>query len=90
MAQTESGRRGLLRSLLIVLVGQVGCITLAVILISVRVGLWLDAYFQTRPIYTLVLLFAGIPLSVLLMLVVARRTLARLTKDENSGEGHPS
>ena len=76
--------------LIIVLVGQVGCVTLAVILISVRVGLWLDGYFHTRPLYTLVLLFAGIPLSVWLMLVVARRTLARLTKEQETSGKDPS
>jgi F0F1-type ATP synthase assembly protein I len=90
MAQTQSDHRGILKNLLIVLVGQVGCITLVVILMSVRVGLWLDAYFQTRPLYTLVLLFAGVPLSVLLMLLVARRTLARLTKENDSGRENPS
>ena len=44
-------------------------------------GLWLDNRFDTKPIFTLVLLFAGVPISVLVMIVVARRTLARL-KDE--------
>ena len=62
-------------SILIVLIGQVGCITLVVILLSVWLGLRLDEHFGTRPLYTLILLFAGIPLSVWLMLVVARRTL---------------
>ena len=81
MAQSEPHRRGVLRNLLIVLVGQVGCLTLVVILLSVQLGLWLDAHFQTRPLYTLILLFAGIPLSVLMMLVVARKTLARLNKE---------
>jgi F0F1-type ATP synthase assembly protein I len=78
MAQRDSDRRSILENVLIVLVGQVGCITLVVILLSVRIGLWLDEYFQTRPLYTLILLFAGIPLSVIMMLVIARRTLARL------------
>ena len=90
MAQSRPDRRGIVKNLLIVLVGQVGCITLVVILASVRIGLWLDAYFQTRPMYTLVLLFAGIPLSVWLMLVVARRTLARLTKEQESATEEPS
>jgi F0F1-type ATP synthase assembly protein I len=40
--------------------------------------LWLDNTFGTKPVFTLALLFAGIPISVLVMLVVARRTLARL------------
>ena len=90
MGQSESDRKNILRNLLIVLVGQVGCITLVVILLSVRLGLWLDDYFQTRPIYTLVLLFAGIPLSVWLMLLVARRTLKRLTRDQDLPKKDPS
>jgi F0F1-type ATP synthase assembly protein I len=63
---------------LIVLVGQVGCITLAVIVSSIVAGLWLDATLGTKPIFTLALLFAGVPLSVILMLSVARRTLAKM------------
>jgi len=59
MTHTGATIASSLRNLLIVLVGQVGCITLAVILISVRVGQWLDAYFQTRPLYTL--LAASLP-----------------------------
>jgi len=78
MAQSEQKGRGILTNLLIVLVGQVGCLTLVIILASVFGGLWLDKIFGTKPMITLVLLFAGIPLSVLVMLSVARRTLARL------------
>jgi F0F1-type ATP synthase assembly protein I len=63
---------------LIVLVGQVGCITLAVIILSIIAGLWLDATLGTKPIFTLALLFAGVPLSVILMLSIARRTLAKM------------
>ena len=78
MAQSEQKGRGILTNLLIVLVGQVGCLTLVIILASVFGGLWLDKIFGTKPMITLVLLFAGIPVSVLVMLSVARRTLARL------------
>lgn len=76
------------------MVGQVGCLTLIIILASVFGGLWLDNTFGTRPIFTLVLLLAGIPLSVILMIVVARRTLARLrdeaarNEDASSQEAH--
>jgi F0F1-type ATP synthase assembly protein I len=78
MAQSEQKGRGILNTLLIVMIGQVGCLTLIIILASVFGGLWLDETFGTKPVFTLVLLFAGIPVSVLVMLVVARRTLARL------------
>ena len=78
MTQSEQKGRGILNTLLIVLIGQVGCLTLIIILASVFGGLWLDSHFGTRPVFTLVLLFAGIPVSIIVMLVVARRTLARL------------
>jgi F0F1-type ATP synthase assembly protein I len=78
MAQSEQKGRRILNTLLVVMVGQVGCLTLIIILASVFGGLWLDKTFGTKPVFTLALLFAGIPISVLVMLVVARRTLARL------------
>ena len=78
MAQSGQKGRGILNTLLIVMIGQVGCLTLVIILASVFGGLWLDKTFDTKPVFTLALLFAGIPVSVLVMLVVARRTLARL------------
>ena len=88
MAQSEKKGRSILNTLLIVMIGQVGCLTLIIILASVFAGLWLDNLFGTKPVFTLVLLLAGIPVSVILMLVVARRTLARLKeqaeKEKNS------
>jgi hypothetical protein len=78
MTQSEQKGRRALTTLLIVLIGQVGCLTLIIILASVFAGLWLDNMFGTKPVITLVLLFAGIPISVLVMLTVARRTLTRI------------
>jgi F0F1-type ATP synthase assembly protein I len=74
----------ILTYLLIVMIGQVGCLTVIIAVASVLLGLWLDNYFNTKPVITLILLFAGIPLSVLLMLYVGRRTLAQLK--EKSGD----
>ena len=85
MAQSEQKGRKILSTLLIVMVGQVGCLTLIIILASVFGGMWLDNMFGTKPVFTLALLFAGIPISVLVMLVVARKTLARL-KDQAEKE----
>jgi F0F1-type ATP synthase assembly protein I len=89
MAQSEQKGKGILSTLLIVMVGQVGCLTLVIILASVFGGLWLDKTFNTKPVFTLVLLLAGIPVSVLVMLVVARRTLARL-KDKAEQDSETS
>ena len=78
MAQSGQKGRSILNTLLVVMIGQVGCLTLIIILASVFGGLWLDKTFGTKPVFTLILLFAGVPVSVFVMLVVARRTRARL------------
>jgi hypothetical protein len=88
MSQTEKKGQGILQTLLVVLIGQVGCLTLVIILASVFGGLWLDNMFGTKPVITLVLLFAGIPLSVVLMLFVSRRTLARLKNQSESSDSN--
>ncbi len=87
MTQTDQRRSESLRTLLIVLIGQVGCITLGIIIVSVLLGLWLDSILHTGHIVTLVLLFAGIPVSVVLMLGLARRMLARLQAEEEKRKG---
>ena len=89
MTQSEQKGRGILNTLLIVMIGQVGCLTLVIILASVFGGLWLDKTFGTKPVFTLALLFAGIPMSVFVMIFVARKTLARL-KDKAENESKTS
>ena len=81
MTQSEQKGRSILTNVLIVMIGQVGCLTLLIIMASVFGGLWLDKVFDTKPVITLALLFAGIPVSVLLMLSVGRKTLARMKDD---------
>jgi F0F1-type ATP synthase assembly protein I len=82
----QNNRQNMVYTLLVVMVGQVGCLTIAVILASVFGGLWLDNTFGTKPVFTLVLLFAGIPLSVFLMLFTARKSLARLKEQYETKE----
>lgn len=90
MAQSGQKSRSILNTLLIVMIGQVGCLTLVIILASVFGGLWLDKTFGTKPVFTLALLFAGIPISVLVMLVVSRRTLARLKEQAEEKDSDTS
>jgi hypothetical protein len=85
MEQSDKGNpRNIVNTLLIVMVGQAGCLTAFIAIASVYGGLWLDNHFGTKPLFTLILLFAGIPISVLLMLFFARRTLARLKLKSDS------
>ena len=84
MSQSDNNPRNILNTLLIVLIGQVGCLTILIVLASVFGGLWLDNTFGTKPLFTLILLLAGIPISVLLMLFISRKTLARLKLQSES------
>ena len=89
MTQAEHKDRSGINTILVVMIGQVGCLTLVILLLSVLGGLWLDNLLGTKPILTLVLLFAGIPVSVILMIVVARRTLAKLKAKSESAKTIP-
>ena len=48
-------------------VGQVGCLTLAIIAAALFAGLWLDSQFDTKPLFSLVLVLASVPLTLYLM-----------------------
>ncbi len=64
--------------------GQVGCLTLIIVLGAVFVGLWLDGIFQTRPWFTIGLLIASIPISIIMMVVVARLAVSKIkTEGQN-------
>jgi F0F1-type ATP synthase assembly protein I len=84
MAQSDNNDRNAFNTLLIVLVGQMGCLTLLIIFLTVLAGVWLDNNFHTKPVFTLVLLLAGIPLSVISMVFVGRKTLAKLRSKTDS------
>lgn len=60
------------------LLGQVGCVTLLIVLGALFLGLWLDNRFQTRPVITLVVVIASIPVSLLVMFAIVRTGLARI------------
>ena len=58
--------------------GQVGCVTFGIILAAVLGGLWLDNTFQTRPFFTLILLVASIPVSIVAMLFIVRLVTSKI------------
>lgn len=58
--------------------GQVGCVTLVIILAAVLGGLWLDSLFHTRPVFTLGLLLASIPISLAAMLLIVRLVTSKI------------
>ena len=63
---------------LAVFAGQVGCLTLVILALAVLAGVWLDNHFQTKPVFTLVLVLASVPVSVITMLFVARKAIDKI------------
>ncbi len=72
---------------LAVVAGQVGCITLFLILLALIGGLWLDAQLNTRPLFTVVLMIASIPVTVIGMVWVVRKATSQI---QNISSGKPA
>jgi hypothetical protein len=58
--------------------GQVGCVTLLIVIGAVFGGLWLDARFQTRPMFTIGLVLVSIPVSLAAMLFIVRLVTSKI------------
>ncbi|MGH2521253.1 MAG: AtpZ/AtpI family protein [Anaerolineales bacterium] len=75
------------------LAGQVGCLTLVIIVVALLGGLWLDNWLKTRPIFTLLLVIGSMPIALFIMYRVALSAIARIkpaakgppAKEEKSG-----
>lgn len=68
--------------LLAVMAGQVGFITLALVIGAVVGGLALDNLLGTKPWFTIGLLIASVPVSIFVMVLIARKTVAKINTDD--------
>ena len=58
--------------------GQVGFLTLAIVVVALVAGLWLDATFGTRPLFTILVLLASVPLTIFVMFRVVLKFAAQI------------
>jgi hypothetical protein len=59
--------------------GQVGCLTLIIVLSALFGGLWLDNRYQTgNNVYTIGLMVASVPVTLVLMFWVVRKATSRI------------
>jgi hypothetical protein len=58
--------------------GEVGCLTLIIVLAAVFGGLWLDNLFNTKPMITVILVLASAPLSLVLTFWIAMRAVKNI------------
>ena len=93
MSQTsdQSDKKGALRSLnltLAAVTGQVGCLTVIIILAAFFIGRWLDTRFNSEAIFTVVLMIASVPVTLVVMFWLVRSVTSRFAKPsgQNSKE----
>lgn len=76
---------------IVAVVGQVGCLTLIIVIGAVFLGLWLDGKFGVKPWATIISVALSIPISLVVMFAIVRGILKklkpRLQEQENSSKG---
>jgi MFS-type transporter involved in bile tolerance (Atg22 family) len=55
--------------------GEVGCLTLFIVLVAVFGGIWLDRVFDTKPVIMLILVLGSAPLSLVITFWIAKRAV---------------
>jgi F0F1-type ATP synthase assembly protein I len=58
--------------------GQVGLVTLLIIVIALMGGLALDKAFDTKPVFTIILMIASVPVTVVLMFRIVHAATSRI------------
>jgi F0F1-type ATP synthase assembly protein I len=62
--------------------GQVGCLTLIIIIVALFVGLWLDDTLNTKPLFTLVLMIGSVPVTLILMFKLVTTATNHMKSDQ--------
>ena len=73
---------------LVSLISQSGCVTVAIIGVALVGGLWLDGRFDSKPLFTLLLVLGSVPVTLYLMVRILTSGLAKL--QSGKGETTPS
>ena len=63
--------------------GEVGCVTLIIVLLAVFGGIWLDRVFGTKPLFTIGLVLLSAPLSLALTIIIAKRAVKDVAKQSD-------
>ena len=65
---------------------QVGCVTVAIVVGALLLGLWMDSQFNTRPVLTILFLLLSIPVSLYSLVRIALSTAAQFQDEIKKGQ----
>ncbi len=76
--QSISKKQRFINLSLVGIVSQVGCLTLLIIVLALFGGMYIDNRFQTKPWYTIGLLIASVPVSLVIMIFLVRAAIKKM------------
>jgi F0F1-type ATP synthase assembly protein I len=62
--------------------GLVGCLTMVIVIAALVLGLWLDKSFDTKPLFTLILIIGSVPVTLVVMFMVVNSATKRIKVDQ--------
>ena len=83
MSQLENRSNNRFNTILVGVVGQVGCITPLIILGALFAGLWLDRLFETKPIFTILFIVGSAPVSIFALYKIVKTATTKLKTDDD-------
>ena len=82
--QSRESRKEINQSLVVgAIAGQAGCLTILIVLAALFLGLWLDGFFDTKPLFTIILVIVSVPVTVITLFWVVRRMTSRYMPKKN-------
>jgi F0F1-type ATP synthase assembly protein I len=78
---------GLISNRVFTVTAEVGCLTLLIVLAALAGGLWIDAQFNSKPLFTIILMVASVPVTMLLLFRIIRRSVSE--PDQVSNDDQP-
>jgi multisubunit Na+/H+ antiporter MnhG subunit len=79
-APSEGHPKNIFSLVLIGILVQAGCLTFFLVGAAIILGLWLDSRFNTRPLLTIMLVLASVPVTMYLLYRVAVTGASRLQR----------
>ena len=83
MSQLENRSKDRFNTLLVGVVGQVGCLTPVIILVALFAGLWLDRQFETKPLFTVLFILGSAPVSIFVLYRIVKTATTKLKTDDD-------
>ena len=79
---TKFQRQKLINLSIVGLISQVGLLTVGIIVVALLAGIFLDNRFGTKPWFTIGLILASVPVSLVAMVLVARAMVKKIKPED--------